>query len=736
MYRPWTLRKFGVEMEARTHTTDGGSVSSSNIKTALRTALRNVPGAHTVNSREAGYYHSDGSTWDVKTDASCGWEIAAPALRMDDMGENAELKAACDALTGLRMVVDRACGTHIHFEVPEYDWQALQRLVILWSRYEPFFYELMPRARRTNVYCGPTHRTSWSGPVSGAWGSAQQACRARTQRDFETYARQMERRGALNLTNWWRHRRIEIRLHSGTLNYTKITRWAMLMMAVLNRPLRRDLPPIEMFDPSSIRQGFTTEYICKALGLLPTRQEPNVPPEAIQLVAWLNARRLQFTPEAANIPAVPPVVTPPSPRQAAATAAVDAALSRRVLLRGFLGQRVGSRSNFGDVRVCVARQGHRFHRYSNDMPGVPEQDGNLYHGCPNEPEPESGLRVCTQHSEDSHNGRAFTAVEGWITAEEPREDVLRRHVGQHTDSEYRIEGHRVCVARPGYLLLDQGGLATYHGCPNEAMTDRIVCAEHYRELSANRAFTRLPGWLPAPATPATIPVGTRVRVMASYERQGYIGLVDRPVDTQMPGEVIVRFRGLVDSYPYRPEQLEVLAPPAYAVGSRVRSIDEFYRDRGVATVFRVIIPLQRLTVDYEVIFEGDDPEDTYTFSEDELESAEPQSPPPAPEPDLTRVIPRQVGESRLMTTEGDPMFIQFGTRVRARRAINYDGITVPRGTLGTVVRSAVHRQVEEEGGVVVAVLWDHRVRTGNSRAFRHRRRDYTIIGMGRREEGV
>lgn len=299
--RPWTGRNVGIEMEMTTTTTSRTSVSEGMLRRAIE------PHTLRLNSRNAGYWRSDGSAWDIKTDSSCGWEVASPAIQLDESGNNAELRGVCEGISSLRPVVNRSCGLHVHVEVQDFGWQELQMLMALWARYEPFFYELMPVSRRSNTYCHPLNRIAWDAPGGVYFPTTRQVLAADTERSFDTRARSLGRYASLNTSGWWRHKRVEFRLHSGTVNYTKIRHWTMLCCALVGRVIHPDLPPVSR----SIREagrasGFSTVYIGRQLGLLPSRQVPEPPPEGLALMAWLNARRLQFTPQSANYDAPAP----------------------------------------------------------------------------------------------------------------------------------------------------------------------------------------------------------------------------------------------------------------------------------------------------------------------------------------------------------------------------------------------------------------------------------------------
>jgi hypothetical protein len=286
-YRPWTGRKFGVEMEMRQQRTNGTPLDARDIQNALRGAVPRL------NDRAAGYYHSNGQFWDVKTDSSCGWEVATPALFVDADGECAELRGGCNALQRLQPRIDRTCGLHVHVEVTDFDWEDLQRLISLWCRYEPFFFQLTPPSRWENEYCYPICRSRWGTRTGPYWASALAAIRATNENTFNAAAGRLGR-GALNVNHWFMSGRIEFRLGAGSVDYAKIRNWVLILLAVVQRVKRDDLPAIGQF--TTVRPNeFPTGYIAKVLGLVPSEQVPDVPADHVRLVSWCEARRQQFT---------------------------------------------------------------------------------------------------------------------------------------------------------------------------------------------------------------------------------------------------------------------------------------------------------------------------------------------------------------------------------------------------------------------------------------------------------
>jgi hypothetical protein len=299
-------------MEMTRNTTTGGVLTEQ----GLRAALTAVLSAGRIG-RTTGYFHSDGRTWDVKTDSSCGWEIATPALRMDEDGHCEELRKGVEAIRALNPLVDRRCGLHVHVEVQDYSWDDMRRLIALWSRYEPFFYEMQPASRRNNMYCGPTRVVQWEGATSGVWPAFERMLAARTEQQFVMAGRGAAHQGALNIAHYWQSKRVEFRLHSGTCDYQKIRKWVALVMALVNRVKQTDMPPVAVGGWS--RRGFTGTYLGRVLGLLPSAAKSDVHPHGAEVMAWADQRRRQF--------ATPRPARPARATRAAATPAVAAGLA-------------------------------------------------------------------------------------------------------------------------------------------------------------------------------------------------------------------------------------------------------------------------------------------------------------------------------------------------------------------------------------------------------------------------
>ena len=295
-YKPWlkadgTAREFGVEMELTAETRDGSHLTGAMIKEAMRNAR--VP---RLNRRAPSYYHSDGTSWDVKTDSSCGYEVASPKLTLDDDGNCNQLDRACIAMAAIQPRVDQRCGLHVHVDVSDFDWRDFQRLIALWARYEPFFFEMTPPSRRGNTYCSPLRACRWSDVAhAGAqWTRTLRALTATTRQEFQAALSGFPR-GALNVAGFVVNGRIEFRLQGGTISYEKIRNWVILLLALVNRAKTPLAPPVGLtINQPRPELGFGTRYVFTMLGLAPSRWAPEIAPVCATLETWANERRAAF----------------------------------------------------------------------------------------------------------------------------------------------------------------------------------------------------------------------------------------------------------------------------------------------------------------------------------------------------------------------------------------------------------------------------------------------------------
>jgi hypothetical protein len=299
MYRPWTMRTIGVEMETRPYTTAGVAVSREQIVAAIR--------ANGVDARLDSYsgQRYTANQYRVKPDGSCGHEVVSPPLELDEDGHCESLRQTCAALNALAMKVDQNCGLHVHVYAADLTWQQQQQLLAIWIRFEPFFFECCPASRRVNTFCSPLVSTQWGSPVSSG-SYVEQALRARTETQWKSAARYLGR-GALNfqpLVNVDGSRTgctVEFRLQHGSIQYEKIRTWAVWCASIVQRVQNTEMNAIRLQRGNSAQRsqrtiGYSTTYIARNIGLLTTWGNPEVPACTAGFVRWMDERRRRMSP--------------------------------------------------------------------------------------------------------------------------------------------------------------------------------------------------------------------------------------------------------------------------------------------------------------------------------------------------------------------------------------------------------------------------------------------------------
>lgn len=274
--RFWTQRTFGVEMEMKTEArsaTGRGRVSLSGMQ--INSALSQ---RCTMPVTGAGNYYQStqsGRAWEVKYDSSAGYEVVTPALRLDNDGKCAELERGCYALASLRPLVDRSCGLHVHVDCSDFSWQDMQKLLALWMRYEPFFYEMLPASRHANTYCQPMRGASWDRANqrdASPSDYSYQAVAATTREQFQRAGQGTGKYRSLNISGWWTHGRVEFRLHSATIEYEKIRKWVIMLVTMCSRvKAGTDIAPRLSKKPSAGRGAHDAAYVLRMIGLGPCR---------------------------------------------------------------------------------------------------------------------------------------------------------------------------------------------------------------------------------------------------------------------------------------------------------------------------------------------------------------------------------------------------------------------------------------------------------------------------------
>jgi hypothetical protein len=191
-------RTFGIEIEAFGATRD-----------AVVNAFRAVG----LNAAEAFYTNSDASYWRIKTDASIsgenGFEVVSPILT--DM---ADVQKCCDALEEVGAKVNRSTGLHVHVGAGDLNIASWKNMCKRYRDNEVEIDAFMPRSRRENNQRFIASIRNVSDAAIDRATNVQGLVDA-----FGT------RYVKLNVSSFLKHGTVEFRHHSGTTDFTKISKW-------------------------------------------------------------------------------------------------------------------------------------------------------------------------------------------------------------------------------------------------------------------------------------------------------------------------------------------------------------------------------------------------------------------------------------------------------------------------------------------------------------------------------
>lgn len=174
---------------------------------------------------------------------SNGKEIVTPKLS-GEVGDNI-LKETCEALKDIKAVVDKSCGLHIHIDTTDLmlDTAKVRNLVMFYMMFEPVLYSFLPISRRTNKYCLPltdfyhSHEIMNVGSLKNLeliWYREQNYRVVEQIKRGSKYEAKRNRYSGINFDSLFHNGHIEIRYHSGTIDYNKIRMWIDLHLAIIN----------------------------------------------------------------------------------------------------------------------------------------------------------------------------------------------------------------------------------------------------------------------------------------------------------------------------------------------------------------------------------------------------------------------------------------------------------------------------------------------------------------------
>jgi len=234
---PLSTRTFGIEIE----------LISTLDKSSLRDAITDNFVNHDLNFNaiSRGYCHStDGSNvtdWELKHDGTIrndnthihGIEVVSPVLT-GQTGLNA-VRSVCEVLSGDVTTSNKSCGFHVHHGVD--NWVDVEKIAKLYDMVENVLFQGQPRSRQNNRFCKK-------------WGTGSVSRKiTRSQRD---------RYFGLNLNSYAMRKTVEFRLHSGTVDFDKISSWVLLTQLIVDTACTKPLPITPICNMGDLTAYLTT----------------------------------------------------------------------------------------------------------------------------------------------------------------------------------------------------------------------------------------------------------------------------------------------------------------------------------------------------------------------------------------------------------------------------------------------------------------------------------------------
>lgn len=201
-------KKFGIEIEAY------------NVEMhVLAHALQNAG----IRCFVDGYNHHTKSYWKIISDSSISgvnaFELVSPVLEGEAGLE--EVNKVCEVLKTLNAYINKSCGFHVHFDAQNFDLRQWKNIYKNYAGFENQIDELMPQSRRgnTNYYCRSLNSIRNLNAKIDLVSSLNQMPEVfNNSRYFK-----------INPTSYSRHKTIEFRQHSGTIEYSKISNWLVFL---------------------------------------------------------------------------------------------------------------------------------------------------------------------------------------------------------------------------------------------------------------------------------------------------------------------------------------------------------------------------------------------------------------------------------------------------------------------------------------------------------------------------
>lgn len=198
---PYKQFKLGIELETL--------VPDDSMSTINRMSVDNVE------------YTDDGSIDDESNTEGVEFKTEG-ALSYTDLTKT--VKELCTVLDNNDVYINTSCGFHLHVSNKRFFTAAMiDRIILTWSAIEDFLLATQPRSRLNNTYCR-RYLLQYVNDQKDGKKLSKRKHELIEQLDIDRYK-------TLNLSALSKHGTIEIRLHAGTTQATKILAWTDLMLA-------------------------------------------------------------------------------------------------------------------------------------------------------------------------------------------------------------------------------------------------------------------------------------------------------------------------------------------------------------------------------------------------------------------------------------------------------------------------------------------------------------------------
>lgn len=197
-------RDSGQEMEVECQYCDGsGEIESddSDDTSELFSACKNKLASKIKSLNIRGIDIKEDGSLDAEDESDELWPVELTCLvRQDDMSS---LNKLCTLLNELGAKVNSTCGLHVHIDARHLSKGQVQRIGTKFSHALPFMGQVVPKSRTTSRFC----------KMKVSNFSDDRYC-------------------AVNLTAFEKYRTIEIRLHSSTTSFLKISNWIKMLSLI------------------------------------------------------------------------------------------------------------------------------------------------------------------------------------------------------------------------------------------------------------------------------------------------------------------------------------------------------------------------------------------------------------------------------------------------------------------------------------------------------------------------